>query len=156
MTTTLTAATLTSKITETISLNGQDQGATNTLTIASIAEIDKRIINVPTSEITILAFSTAVASGQFDEDDVKYLRITNKDDSNHDTLTFKNENSDEMCTKLDAGGSFIYVCDNSLGVKDTMDAIDGTGISVSLGDLVDITALADTAAVDLEIFVAST
>ena len=155
MTSTLTAATLTTNITQSISLNGSDQGATNTFTVASIVEVDKRIVNVPTSEVTILAMGTALASGQFDEDDVKYLRITNKDDTNHVTLTFKNENSDEMCTKLDAGQSYLYGTDNSGGVKDTMDA-DSSAISVSLGDLVDITALADTAAVDLEIFVAST
>ena len=155
MTSTLTAATLTTTITESISLNGSDQGATNTFTVASIVEVDKRIVNVPTSEVTILAMGTALASGQFDEDDVEYLRITNKDDTNHVTLTFKNENSDEMCTKLDAGQSYLYGTDNSGGVKDTMDA-DSSAISVSLGDLVDITALADTAAVDLEIFVAST
>ena len=41
------------------------------------------------------------------------------------------------------------------GVVDTMDAIDGTGLSLSLGDLVDITADADTASCDLELFVAS-
>ena len=155
MTSTLTAATLTTTITESIYLNGSDQVATNTFTVASIVEVDKRFVNVPTSEVTILAMGTALASGQFDEDDVKYLRITNKDDTNHVTLTFKNENSDEMCTKLDAGQSYLYGTDNSGGVKDTMDA-DSSAISVSLGDLVDITALADTAAVDLEIFVAST
>ena len=37
----------------------------------------------------------------------------------------------------------------------TIDAIDGTGLTLSLGNLVDITALADTAACDLEVFVAS-
>ena len=42
MSSTITPATLTVKITETISLNGSAQGATNTLTIASINEIFKR------------------------------------------------------------------------------------------------------------------
>ena len=35
-----------------------------------------------------------------------------------------------------------------------MDGIDGTGLTLSLGDLVNITALANTAACDLELFVA--
>ncbi len=36
-----------------------------------------------------------------------------------------------------------------------MDAIDGTGLTMSLGDLVNVTADADTASCDMEIFVAS-
>jgi hypothetical protein len=86
---------------------------------------------------------------------VRYIRITNLDDTNHVTLTFKNENDDEFAVKLDKGQSFIFNGDLSGGVVDTMDGIDGTGLTVSLGDLVNITALADTAACDLEIFVAS-
>ena len=69
-------------------------------------------------------------------------------------MTFKNENDDEFAVKLDKGQSFIFNGDLSGGVVDTMDGIDGTGLSVSLGDLVNITALADTAACDLEVFVA--
>ena len=44
MTTTLTAATLTVELKETIDLNGMEQGSTNTLTIGSVAEIFKRIV----------------------------------------------------------------------------------------------------------------
>ena len=41
MTSTLTAATMTVTLTESINLNGTNQGATNTLSLASIAEISK-------------------------------------------------------------------------------------------------------------------
>ena len=154
MATTITAATLTVTLTEAISLNGQDKGATNTLTISAVTEVSQRIVNVPTSEVAILAMGTAVASGQFVESDVRYIRITNKDDTNYVTLTFKNEDNDEFAIKLDYGQSFVYNGDLSGGVVDTMDGIDGTGLSLSLGDLVNITALANTAACDLELFVA--
>jgi len=154
MTTTLTAATLTVTVTEAVSLNGYDQGSKNTLTIASINEVNKRIVTVPASEIEVVALSTANASGTFIEGDVRYMRFTNLDDTNHLTLTFKNENNDEFAVKLDKGQSFIYNADLSGGVVDTMDGIDGTGLTLSLGDLVNVTALADTAACDLEIFVA--
>ena len=154
MTTTLTAATLTVTVTEAVSLNGYDQGSKNTLTIASINEVNKRIVTVPASEIEVVAMSTANASGTFIEGDVRYMRFTNLDDTNHLTLTFKNENADEFAVKLDKGQSFIYNADLSGGVVDTMDGIDGTGLTLSLGDLVNVTALADTAACDLEIFVA--
>ena len=56
--------------------------------------------------------------------------------------------------KLDKGQSFIYNGDLSGGVFDTMHA-GGSALTVSLNDLVDITAIADTAACDIEVFVAS-
>jgi len=156
MTTTLTAATLTVTLKESIELNGVEQGATNEKTIASINEVSKRIVTVPTSgEPEVVAMSTAIASGTFIEGDVRYMRFTNLDDTNFITLTFKNENDDEFAIKLDAGHSFIYPGDNSGGVVDTMDAIDGTGLTYDLGDLVNCTADADTASCDMEIFVAS-
>ena len=155
MTSTLTAATMTVTVTESINLNGQNQGATNTLSLASIAEVSKRIVNVPASEVEIVAMSTAVAAGTFVESTVKYIRITNLDDTNHVVLTFKSEGNHEFAVKLDKGQTFIYNGDISGGVVDTMDA-SGSALSLALEDLVNITALADTAACDLEVFVAST
>ena len=154
MATTITNATLTVTLTESISLNGSEQGASNTLTIADVDEISKRIVTIPTAEKTIIAMGTAISNGTFIESDVRYIRITNKDDANHVTLTFKDENNSEFAVKFDKGQSFIYNGDLAGGVVDTMDA-NGSALSLALGDLVDITAIADTAAVDLEIFVAS-
>jgi hypothetical protein len=94
-----------------------------------------------------------VAAGQLVEGDVRYIRLTNKDDTNHITLVFKSENSNECSHLLDAGHSFIYPGDNSGGVVNTHDA-SASALTVSLDDLVDITAQANTAACDLEIFVA--
>ena len=155
MTSTLTAATMTVTVTESINLNGTNQGATNTLSLASIAEVSKRIVNVPASEVEVVAMSTAVAAGTFVESTVKYIRLTNLDDTNHITLTFKDEDATEFAVLLDKGQSFIYNGDISAGVVNTMHA-GGSALTVSLNDLVNITALADTAAGDLEIFVAST
>jgi hypothetical protein len=154
MSTSITPATLTVTITEAISLNGQDKGSTNSLTIASVTEVSQRIVEVPTSEITVLAFqATNPGAGTFDEADVRYIRITNLDDTNFVQLIFKNENSNECAHKLDAGQTFIYAADNSGGVVDTHDA-SASALTVSFDDLVDITALANTAACDVEVFVA--
>ncbi len=155
MTSTLTAATMTVTVTESINLNGTNQGATNTLSLASIAEVSKRIVNVPASEVEVVAMSTAVAAGTFVESTVKYIRLTNLDDTNHITLTFKDEDATEFAVLLDKGQSFIYNGDISAGVVNTMHA-GGSALTVSLNDLVNITALADTAACDMEILVAST
>jgi hypothetical protein len=119
--------------------------------------VDQRIVNIPTSEVVLLAFAASVpGAGAFNEADVRYIRITNKDDTNHVQLTFRDESSTEFGVKLDAGHTYIYSGDNSGGVVDTMIAA-GSALSVpsTFADLVDITAIANTAAVDLEYFVAS-
>ena len=85
MASTISASTLTVKITESVTLNGSDQGATNTLTISSINEVFKRIVTCTASQTTtLLTFNAAVhgAAGAIDLQDAKYIRITNKDDSN--------------------------------------------------------------------------
>ena len=156
MASTVTTATMTVTVSESIILNGKNQGSTNTLSIPAIANISKRIINVPNSEVEIITMSTAVGAGTFNEADVLYIRITNLDDENHVGLIFKNENDDEFGVKLDKGQSFIYNGDLAGGVVDTMDAQDGGAdlAANTFGDLVNVTAYADTAACDLEVFVA--
>jgi hypothetical protein len=156
MATTITAATLTVTITEAISLNGQDKGSTNTLTIASIAEVFQRIIAVPTSEMEVLAFEgsnpgTSTTIG-FKEGDVRYIRLTNKDGTNFIQITVASENSNESAHKLEAGHS-LFVDVSAEGVVNVHDA-SATALTVSFDDIVSVTALANTAECDLEIFVA--
>ena len=109
-------------VTESITLNGTQQGAVNTKTITGITNVSKRIVSVPASEVQLVAFSTAVAAGTFVESDVRYIRITNKDDSNFVYLVFKNEFNHEVSIKLDASQSFIYNGDNEGGLVDTINA----------------------------------
>ena len=113
-------ATLTTTITESLSLNGSQQGGTNTLSITGINHAFKRIITVPQSEIILLSFGTTVSAGTFNEANVRYIRITNTDSTNHLFLVLKNEYSNECCMKLDKGQSFIYNGDLLSGVVDTM------------------------------------
>ena len=101
MATIITPATLTVTLTEAVTLGGEAQGATNTLSVSSVTEVMKRIVNVPITEVEILAFAaTNPAAGSFVEADVRYIRITNLDDTNHVTQTFKNEAADEFAVKL--------------------------------------------------------
>jgi hypothetical protein len=153
MTSTIEAATMSVTIQESIFLNGYQQGSKNVTEIASINEVFKRILTVTTTEAEILAFGTAVAAGTFDETKVMYIRMTNLDDTNHIVLTFKSEGNHEFAVKLDKGQSFIYNGDVAGGVVDTMDA-SASAISLALEDLVNITADADTASCDMELFVA--
>ena len=158
MASTISAANLKVKITEEIILNGRDQGSSNTLNIGSINEISKRIVTVTTTEAEILKFhATDIDAGRYIIGDVRYMRFTNLDDTNFITLTFTNEDSDEVAIKLDAGHSFIFGADNTLGLVDVMNAVTaGNAASdTALGDLTGIQADANTASCDLEMLIAS-
>tara|TARA_R100001530_G_scaffold90966_1_gene63210 strand:- start:956 stop:1435 length:480 start_codon:yes stop_codon:yes gene_type:complete len=157
-------ATLTVTINERLLLNNNDYSGKTKLSVTGVSEVVKRIVNIGTDEIGLLGFGTAYntelsktyLAGQFDEDDVRYIRITNLDSTNHIALVLKNENNDEFGVKVDKGCSFLYGVDLSGGVVDTMDSADAAGITPdSFGDLVDITCAANTAACDVEVFVAS-
>tara|TARA_R100001480_G_scaffold25784_1_gene36087 strand:- start:9 stop:488 length:480 start_codon:yes stop_codon:yes gene_type:complete len=157
-------ATLTVTINERLLLNNNDYSGKTKLSVTGVSEVVKRIVNIGTDEIGLLGFGTAYntelsktyLAGQFDEDDVRYIRITNLDSTNHIALVLKNENNDEFGVKVDKGCSFLYGVDLSEGVVETMDSADAAGITPdSFGDLVDITCAANTAACDVEVFVAS-
>ena len=113
-------ANLTVTHTEDITLNGQQFGGTNIFSVSGINNIDKRIVSVPTSEITLISMSTAVSAGTFKEGSVRYIRITNMGSASFLYLVCKNEYNNEFCVKLDAGQTFIYNADLSSGVIDTM------------------------------------
>ena len=156
MASTVTAANLKVSITESILLNGNQQGGTSTKTIGSINEISKRILTITTNEVTIATFSAAVAStGHYNDSAVRYMRFTNKDDTNFITLTFTNEDNDEVAIKVDAGNSFIWAADNDGGMVDVFNATENAGVAASLADLRTIQADASASTIDLEMFIAS-
>ena len=148
------AATLTVTHQEQLTINGRDYGGYTTSTYSNIVNVDKRITTGTTTEATVITFSSAMAAGTYIPAKVKYLRFTNLDDTNHIVLTLANENDDEAAVKVDAGQSFALYGDNDGGMADVIDAIDGTGLSLSLGDMKSITADADTASCDMEIYIA--
>ncbi len=157
MTSTIEAATMTVTLQESISLNGYDQGAKNTRTIASIAEVSKRIVTVTTTEATVATFSAAIAAGNYIAANVRYIRFTNKDDTNFITLTFRNQDNDEVAVKLDYGQSMILNGDNSNGMTAVFNATEDADAASSsnFGSLTNIQADADSASCDLEMFIAS-
>ncbi len=97
-----------STITEQITLNGQTINSENQLVIEDVDQFDKRILNIPTaSEVTVVAFGTAVAAGTFIRGDMKYFRVTNKDTVNYARIRVKKNGADTFDTKLEAGKSFM-------------------------------------------------
>ena len=119
----ITPAALTVTVTETINLNGNAMGGTNTLSLSGITNVNKCIVDcLHSAETALVGFvggiegdlAKSYAAGQFDQDNVKYFRITNLDDANYVLLTFKNSQvgdgsaKHETAIKLDAGCTFIY------------------------------------------------
>ena len=158
MSSTITAATLTVTLTEQIEINGREQGAFNTLTIASVTEISKRILTITTNEATIATFSGAVASaGHWNDGNVRYIRFTNKDDTYFVCFTFTNDDNDEFAVKLDAGQSFILYGDNSTGMELIFNATQAadSAAHTAFGSLTTIQADAEASTVDIEMFIAS-
>ena len=152
-------ANLTVTHTEDITLNGQQFGGTNIKTYAGINEISKRILTITTAESTIATFSSAVASaGHYIAADVRYIRFTNQDTTNFITLTFRNQDNDEVAIKVDAGQSFVLNADNTGGMVDVFNATQDADAAsdTALGDLTNIQADANTGSCDLEVIIAST
>ena len=150
MTSTVKSSSLKVTIKEEIYLKNKNQGATTELSISDINEVATRIVTAPTSEVTIISFSTAVAAGTYVESSVRYIKITNFDDTNYTTLNIEGDNSTDFSVRLDPGASHLIISSKSTGVVDYADISGAT-----LEDLTGVKATANTAACDLEIFVAS-
>ena len=161
MASTITASTLKVTIQEDIKLNGVQQGGLNTLNIGSVNEIYKRIVTCPADVDTTLAVfksTTAVADAALDIQDVKYIRVTNLDDSNSVNLSLQvdvaedDSGADESATLLlEAGKSFMMGSPHdAINVND-----DNNTVLTSLIDLESILIDPSDNAVDVEIFIAS-
>jgi hypothetical protein len=159
--TTIKSSTLTVNLVEDIFLNGSQQGSKNTLSISGIKDVFKRIITIAADDdATVLVFksTTAIADGALDLQNVKYIRVTNLDDTNSVGLSLQldsdedNSAANESCTiLLEAGRSFIMgTPDEGIHVDD-----DSAGILSALTDLESIIINPGANAGSVEVFVAS-
>ena len=162
MASTISSANLKVKITEEIILNGKDQGSSNTLTIGSIKDISKRIVTIAADDdATVLVFksTTASADGALDKDTVKYIRITNLDDSNSVNISLQLDSGEDNSAAdlsvthlLEAGRSFIMgTPDEAVHADD-----DSATIVTALTDLESIIVDPGSNAGTVEVFTAST
>ena len=161
MASTITSSTLKVTITEQINLNGSEQGSRNVLNISDIKDVFKRIVTIAADDdATVLVFksTTAIADGALDLQNVKYIRITNLDDSNSVGLSLQldsdedNSAANESCTiLLEAGRSFMMgTPDEGIHVDD-----DSAAILTALTDLESIIINPGANAGTVEVFVAS-
>ena len=164
MASTITAVALTVTITESIELNGKDQGGTNTLSIGSISDIYKRIVTCPANVDTTVfrsGVTVDVTDSSMDVQDVKYIRLTNLDDTESVNVNLQIDTTEsgsgasavnETATiLLAAGHSFVMGTSH-----DSIAAYDADGsVQTTLHDLESILVDPSDNAVDVEIFVAS-
>ena len=150
MATTLTAATLTVTVTESISLNGKDQGATNSFTVASVNEVYKHIVTATTTATTFLKFGTAASAGTLIRADVSYLRITNLDDTNFVTVGLSDDSADTAYFKVQS----VIIGGTDEGPQ--VDIHASAGAFAAWASVDSLILDADTASCDVEIFAAMT
>jgi hypothetical protein len=156
MASTITPAPLTVIIAEQITLNGTPYGAKTRYTVDNITEISKRIVTTNgTGSTEILRFHPSASAGQFINTDVRYVRITNLDNANYATLRFVGASATDYAFRLDPTGSHVITTSQPSGSSNAgvTSYADITG--VSLTNLQTISAIANSASVDLELFVAS-
>ena len=118
------------------------------MTINSIDEVYSRIVEVPISAFTPVLQLGSTGQGQLTAANVKYIRVTNLDDTNY--VNLKVFGTDAMVIKLEAGKSFILG-----GVSFDADNADIAQGAVSHNSAFVISAEASVAACDIEVFAAS-
>ena len=156
MASTVTPAPLSVVIREQITMNGTDYGATTRYTVNNISEISRRIVTTNgTGSTPIIKFQPSASAGQFINTDVRYVRITNLDDTNYATLRFQGSGSTDYAFRLDPTGSHLLMTTQNSGSDDAGVTNYADISGANLEDLRFIYAIANSASVDLELFVAS-
>ena len=118
-------ATLTVSLTESLTIDNRDYGGKQTMTFSSISDVYKRILTAITIEQDLMDFGAIAKAGVMDVDDVRYMRISNIDDTHYCKLTFHNTGGDEFMITLDKGQSFVWCGDMATGVNNFFAANQG-------------------------------
>ena len=150
MASTISAATLQVQILEDIELNGVKRGSRSYHTFKNIKQIDERVMTIPTYEVDVLLLSSSAAAGTYSTNSFKYARLTNLDDTNYVNVTLlSGSDGSKSVQKL--------LPKTSMMITDL--ALSGSCAGVAFGSFSNMTAVkasANSAAVDLSLFVATT
>ncbi len=145
MASTVVPSTATITISEGLTLGGIDRGGVHTRTITSVAEADRRVMTISTSGNAVIDLNSANGSGKFVRSAVKYIRITNLDDTNWLQIQFRKTAAEVCDLRVEPGATFMI----SSGVMFAA----ASGSFTSFVDIDNISAQADTADVDIEVVV---
>jgi len=159
-------ATLTSTITETVTLNGSARGSSNTLSITGINDVYHRIVSCPDDvPLSLATFKStvgvAIAEQLMAIELVKYIRITNLNGTHPIILNLlldstENDSAAEIgvSIEIEAGKSFLMGSPHESILADD----DAATVNVSNAALVDLRSIhvdPVSEAVQVEIFIAS-
>jgi len=154
-------ATLSTKITESVVLNGKERGSEITLDVGSVTEVMHRILTCPANQDTTVAnfhAATNTSDNSLDVENVKYIRLTNLDETNPINLSLQIDSAEddsaaaESATVLVAAGrSFIMgVPSDGIAVSDA-----NATIVTTLHNLESILVDPGSNAISVEVFIAS-
>lgn len=110
MASTLTSGTLIVKTDEKIVLDGNDLGGTKSFTESSIRVYSRqfrKIINGVADSDIIVGFLGNPTNRDFDSDDVKYVRVTNLDDTNDLAVVLVVTGGSNYTFRIQPGHSFV-------------------------------------------------
>tara|TARA_R100001377_G_C3095788_1_gene77441 strand:+ start:14 stop:499 length:486 start_codon:yes stop_codon:yes gene_type:complete len=159
-------ATLTSTITETVTLNGSARGSSNTLSITGINDVYHRIVSCPDDvPLSLATFKStvgvAIAEQLMAIELVKYIRITNLNGTHPIILNLlldstENDSAAEIgvSIEIEAGKSFLMGSPHESILADD----DAATVNVSNAALVDLRSIhvdPVSEAVQVEVFIAS-
>tara|TARA_R110001606_G_scaffold63840_1_gene148239 strand:- start:216 stop:668 length:453 start_codon:yes stop_codon:yes gene_type:complete len=149
MATTVTSAALSVEIKEQITLNGTVYDQTVTTSITGIGNVSKRIMTIAASgTANIATFLSTVTNDAYDTEDVRYIRVTNLDDTSAVILTLS-QASTASGLELKAGNSSTIFSINANGAA-------SKAALTSAGAIEEIHVHnASGAAIDIELFIAT-
>lgn len=141
--------TLTVTLTEALTLDTDDLGATRTLTYSDVSYAYKQTINVDVAaERTVLTLGTTVGGGDIIRAKFRYARFRNADSTNYITLALRKTGAETAFLRLDPGEFFVLS-------HYQVDVDAAGGAFGAWADLDTISAKADTGDCKLDLFVAS-
>ena len=152
MASTISDASMTVTVSESLILNGVNQGSTKKMTIAGINEVSKRIIRVLASTDSTQIYQgheTVASHGQFIYGEVKYIRITNLDADNSVVIHIEDSTNSHDAQFMIPAGHIFFLTDAAASYGSA------AAIAIPTGNIERIDAMGSGGAVDIEILVAS-
>lgn len=124
-------ATFTSKIYESITLNGNDLGSYTTNTIEGINYVDNRILNIEANTACdIFSLDSTPGPGTFIANSLKYARITNRSSTQVEILT--TDSTGHVSSYMISSGSSFFLSTSKMGdVTGSMNNISAVAIQPS-------------------------
>ena len=149
MASTITNGKLVVKISESFLLNNKEQGGVTTTILSDVNEYSKRIVTlVADTSHTIAEFANTITSVlEYDSSKLKYIRITNLDDTTKVIVTY-GAGTTAAALPVQASGSLLLFGKGARGA-----ASDAAITSTSSLDSI---YLRSSAAIDVEILIATT